>query len=57
LTKEISAVIKMVLDSLIGRLMEAVHPVVEQDQALTSAAEVICVEIYDKSPFGLGIGS
>jgi predicted DNA-binding ribbon-helix-helix protein len=57
LTKEISAVIKMVLDSLIGRLMEAVHPVVEQDQALTSAAEVICLEIYDKSPFGLGIGS
>jgi hypothetical protein len=37
---EIPAVIKMVLDSLIGRLIEVQHLVVEQGQALTSAAEV-----------------
>jgi hypothetical protein len=39
---EISAVIKMVLDSFIGRLEEVEHPVEEQGQALTSAAEVNC---------------
>jgi hypothetical protein len=39
---EIPAVIKMALDSLIGRLIEVQHPVVEQGQALTSAAEVNC---------------
>jgi hypothetical protein len=37
---EIPAVIEMVLDSLIGRLIEVQHLVVEQGQALTSAAEV-----------------
>ncbi|CAB4007793.1 partial [Paramuricea clavata] len=37
---EISAIIKMVLDSLNGRLIEDQHPVVVPDQALTSAAQV-----------------
>ena len=39
---EIPAVIKMVLDSLTGRLTEVQQPVLEPDQVLTSAAKVSC---------------